>query len=799
MRNDFSIYDDLLAAIQADKHVTGALASPFNRYPVRFVLFDNFQDSYQFVESLQNEGCTFKSVSDWIDAQYPDCIITYSELANKIIDYAKTNSQDCIITPFSELARFYNNANGAKEFDALIGTIKGIENSSQCVSNNRRIYIPIVGLEGKMSSFENDSQTLIYYLHSNDKSLSYNLIMASNTDYGIQIINQFGNIAKNVSEWLNIWKQQPVKQNIISTSSALFANAEFAQPDNAFNFVKSSNAFEFLTKGLKLNFGDISYKPQDEKFWQQLASEINIQDFSLDKFFNSYFHIDNLANYNVFLKTWFECQNDFEKWLLTTYYDNKFCQNGYICQAIHNAQNYTNNEFFSSIALTIFSLENSNTYIDERSICLKVAAQNNIQLSEDVQYTLQENLNNLAQSKGYNVAIKYFTSLTPIEKALAIEWFANEKISSEDLQPFFSDLYAYLAPNFGAEQQWINEYFDLYKHAKLTNEYTHKIGLVIQDKNASSATFNSWYQELKTTKTILSSRSDIDVYYWIDGLGVEWIPFIKNRIEQKAKENIYLNEVYVARAKYPTVTKINKVSLQELANDKLKKCGDLDFHAHKNANEFPTYIIEELEIVNKAIDTILSEYNGKKIAIVSDHGLTALSQLCDGLNMAGVESDHNGRLAIRKNGKNVSSEDYIICDDEQTLCALKHKSLCAKVPSGQSAHGGCTPEEILVPIFIISSNKQTQQWSAILITRKLSANNSIVRYSIKNLSNAITPYIEYDGKQYELSSCDNKIFESRPLTLNESQKSISLVVDDKTQIDKIEIQIGAEENELFGF
>ena len=36
--------DDMLVAIDADKNVTGSNAGTANRFPVRFVLFDNFRD-----------------------------------------------------------------------------------------------------------------------------------------------------------------------------------------------------------------------------------------------------------------------------------------------------------------------------------------------------------------------------------------------------------------------------------------------------------------------------------------------------------------------------------------------------------------------------------------------------------------------------------------------------------------------------------------------------------------------------------------------------------------------------------
>ena len=800
MRNDFTHFEDLLRFVKADKELSGVNAGTANRFPVRFVLFDNFQDSYRFISYIQEQGCHFKNVNDWLDSDYPDTILTYSELSNSILSYASSYNEDCIITPFSELARFYNNERSAKEFDALVKTIKGIENNSQAVAKNRRIYIPIVGLEGKMSLFEKDSQCTVWYLKNADKSLTYDLILTNGTSYGINDLSMF-NVAHSVYEWLNVWKAQPaVKPLIICTSPAIFANAQYAQPDNAFNFITCSSAFEFLANGLKLDFGEIEYKSTDERYWQRLAQEItDIKSFSFERFFNSYFHIDNLADYNVFLKTWFECSDDFEKWLLTTYYNEKFCQKGYICQAIKKVRGYTNNDFFTAIALVVFSLDNSYDYVGERLICLQSAKEHNVLLSQETETSLRDELVKLAEKNGHSTAICYFSALTKTEKLLAIEWYAQGCITKNSLKSFFPELFNYLEPNIGTSQTWINSYFDDYKQAKLTNRYSVEIDNHIKERNGSVSSFNDWYQQLKTTKTILSGRSDIEVFYWIDGLGVDWIPYFQKYLGKKQKDGVYLNEVHIARSIYPTTTEINKKALYELSHDTLKKCGDLDFHAHQNTNKFPSYILEEFEIINKAIETIVSEYNGKKIAIVSDHGITALSQYCNGLNLAGYKSDHGGRLAIKESGKTNADDNYVICDDGKTICALKHNSLCAKIPFGQSAHGGCTPEEILVPIFVISSKKESVQWTATLQTKTISESNPIVRYLIKGITAVNMPSIVYDGRQYDLNICDDNIYQSEKITLSKSATFVELVIGDKKQTDSIEVILGAEEDDLLDF
>ena len=801
MYKEFGNIEELIQYVDTDKNVSGSGAMQANRYPIRFILFDNFRESFEFVNKMQSQfKCIVESVDSWMDKTHCDTMLTHSKLAAKIEEYIQKNPKsDCVIAPFSELARFYDNKENF-EFNALVATIKSIEANKEALNHKQRIYIPIVGLEGKISKFYNDTQAQIWYFKNTDKHLNYRLVLTNNSTYGIQGLEQKFTIVKNMQEWLKVWRDKDVKQEIISTSPSIFANAKFAQPDNAFTFCICKNVYEFLTNGLKLDFGTITYKEPDNDYWERLAKKINITDFSFDKFFNEYFFIPNLSDYKIFVKTWFECKDEFDKWLLTNYYTNKFCDKGYICECLKNCHSYTNHDFFASIALTIFNLSEEERYLEERYICLQQASLGNIRLTDAAQEKLAEKLIKLSVEKGYITAIRYFSPLTDAEKKLALIWLSEEKISKEEIKSFFSDLYYYLGKSVGttlAQQKWALEYVDAYKKAKIANQYTDSIKKIIKEKNSSVVTFNNWYQDFKTTKTLLSERSDIEVYYWIDGLGVDWIPFITQLLEEKKNDAIYLNQIHIARAQYPTTTEINKQDLFDLSNNLLLKKGDLDNYAHKTGNKYPDYIIGEIEIVKNAIKKIVSEYAGKKIAIVSDHGLTALSQLCNGLNLAGVKSEHSGRIAIRIENKPVSENDYILLNDNKTMCALRHESLCAKIPFGQSSHGGCTPEEILVPIFIISSQANTTDWSALLLNNEISGANPVVKYLIKGLSETNIPYVLYNNKRYELNSQENNIYESEQLYLIENITEIKLCIGQETMPSHLIIDIGAKEDNLF--
>ena len=242
------------------------------------------------------------------------------------------------------------------------------------------------------------------------------------------------------------------------------------------------------------------------------------------------------------------------------------------------------------------------------------------------------------------------------------------------------------------------------------------------------------------------------------------------------------------------MTSINKVDLEKLVPGKLVKTGDLDYLAHKNNNKYPEYILEEFDVVTNAIRSIIDEYAGKKIAIVSDHGLTHLSQYCAGLNLAGFESDHHGRLAKKKSG--VSPDNKYIVVNEDTACALEHSSLCGKVPTGQASHGGATPEEVLVPIFIISNQESVQSWTAKLLTKELSATAPIIRFEIKGLKDEI-PFVVYNSKSYKLSNIAGNEYQSARIELVQNARDIVLSIGSSKQNYQIDINFGAEEEDLF--
>ena len=557
-----------------------------------------------------------------------------------------------------------------------------------------------------------------------------------------------------------------------------------------------------MTVGLNLEFGAIEPLESDGDNWNKLAESIDVSNgFNFDKYVKQYFSINNIETYKEFIRLWFDNPYVFNRWLLTRFYISKANGEGYLCRCLNATSSYGTNELIEKIAGDITEID---AEMEVRKYCLTYAAQKNIQLSDAAENMMVKSLQTLPAKMGYSGTLRYFTGITQKEKELAVSWLAQGFIVPKDIATFFPDLYTYMNEGIGVATgvpDWVNPYIEQYKKAKITNRYTTEIEQLINKLNGSESSFDVWYNSFCSTYTLLQNRGDIEVFYWIDGLGIDWIPLIKSIIAERKDQQIFLNEIRIARSLLPTRTEINKKDLQRLLPQRvqLEKSGDLDTLAHRPDNISPFTIIKEIDVIRRSIEEILQKYIGKKIAIISDHGLTYLSQLLKGKNMPSVESDHHGRIAIREKADSTMDSSYFRLEDNKTLCALKHESLCAKVPSGQGAHGGCTPEEVLVPIFIISSTPVATNWSFNLLTCEISGSNPRIQFEIKNMPSAEVPYVLYNGVKYNVHHLSGDTYETDDIILNANILDFMLQLGGIVRPMKIKVKTGIQEEDPFDF
>ena len=177
---------------------------------------------------------------------------------------------------------------------------------------------------------------------------------------------------------------------------------------------------------------------------------------------------------------------------------------------------------------------------------------------------------------------------------------------------------------------------------------------------------------------------------------MEYLSLIQYLIK---KSHFRIEKFKVAKTGIPSSTECNKF-------ENAIKIETLDSFIHNNLYEYPKTICKEIDIVKSIFKDILNQSAETKIAIVSDHGLTALSRLVNSKKYL-AKASHEGRYILLDNEEIIEDSDYIRYKrgKDNYKVALTHASLNNKPI--REVHGGCTPEEILVP-FIIISNKKSE-------------------------------------------------------------------------------------------
>jgi hypothetical protein len=236
----------------------------------------------------------------------------------------------------------------------------------------------------------------------------------------------------------------------------------------------------------------------------------------------------------------------------------------------------------------------------------------------------------------------------------------------------------------------------------------------------------------------------VDKVIWIDAIGMEWVSFIKNYvINQKHDLNVIKKLIGVSNL--PTSTDQNKFS-------NVKYIQDFDSHIHSNLYSFPNSIIKQFDEIKRIIDTYIILDLEQTIAIVSDHGLTALSRLAVSKKY-GKDDSHEGRFIEVNDRDHIPDPDYIIhnseIDHKNYLIALKHSSL-GKKPI-REVHGGVTPEEVLVPFIVISNKKESAEIDFSFTIEKTEIPKKEPLVSITITPKPSTANIEIKGKITKLN------------------------------------------------
>jgi len=669
----FNSISDILQEIENDRQAIGILN---RRYAVRFIMLDNFDVYREFVKQLIPIGIkSFDIENLLIDDK--DRWITQDELKNEI----KSISESSIISPFSEIARFYDDMR-FKAFFNEISLLEYLDNPSL------RIYIPLIGLQNRFEDFLNSfariAESAPVWSIRSDEPQKVNLFLVNNNHFSE---NYQG--LKTLYDWLRFWKTQAPVEKIVCSSLPVIVNAKNSQPDNIFTPIPVDSTHDFIKKYHNLSL-NIPYIEKEEKYWLQLLPHILDNSFNFNQFSKKYFNVIEFSVKDILNRWTDENTTVFERWLLKHYYlQVLFTENQYLTNAFNDCVNYSSLELFRKIALLIFGETNNLKFIEERTTLLCLFDKQ-YQLPDSDLSEMKDLILNIAKSDTEK-AISLCSSKFDFEKEMFIGWYKVGKLNNRELQKLYPDFFAYQSDI--KYNSWANSYIQSYKQAKIENKYTEEIKNFISEKNANEDTFYNWYHsDFESSKELLAKEKSVKTY-WIDGLGIEYLSLIQEVINNSS---FYIKSLQIAKTDIPSSTEHNRF-------DNVEKIDDLDRFIHDNIYQYPQTICKEIDIVKNIFKKIINHTTEATIAIVSDHGLTALSRLVDSKKYA-TKASHLRYIDLG-NDEAIEDTDYIRHKngEHNFKVALTHASLNEK-PRWE-VHGGCTPEEILVPFIVISNKK----------------------------------------------------------------------------------------------
>lgn len=724
----FTDLEQLKVAIEQDL-ATGEVNA--QRYCVRFIMLNSF-DTFRSLTAFLCKDLNVQKFELQRLLLDNDKTITIDKLSNAIKGIIQTS----LVTPFSELVRFYKESDFNGFFNEIILT-------EDLKHPRKRIYIPIIGLNNRFNDFlknfgriEESAPIWQLYAPQDDK---VKVFVSKFKSPKLPESSEYCAL-DTMKDWLEFWRKQAPRDKILCSAYPIRIGWKNSRPDSIFTFAEIPNPHQFITDFLSINIPFV-YTETENSYWErilQIITETGEADFQWKKYVEEHFGTFKFSVAKI-LQIWADEKNtDLDRWLLKNYLLHTDTLKGkpYFEDCLKSTKDYVIPAvLFVDLAQRIFyagseserekySEERRNLMREERDIFRTM-------VPKSEQDWIMEQLIQYAQDElGFSIVKKLITGTFEFEQELFISWYqkqSDDEFGLKHIKEFYPDLYAYLAPTsaqiYKPGAEWLASYFEAYRHAKVNDDYTDSIREFIETKNASEATFWDWYYKHTTChdryyEFMNDSDCKPDKVYWIDGLGAEFIPFILHLIESSLT-NYEVVEAEVTTTGLPSNTKLNRFDVDEKVHFKF---GELDAMAHGAHYKNRKTLIDELAVLREIITSILRDNSVgmHTIAIVSDHGLSALSRLCEPKKLTG-KAHHEGRyIAYTSDIAAESMPEYITVrnsdDNQDYKIALTHSSL-GKRPSHE-VHGGCTPEEVLVPFIAITNNDASKP----------------VKYEIKNMS-----------------------------------------------------------------
>lgn len=298
-----------------------------------------------------------------------------------------------------------------------------------------------------------------------------------------------------------------------------------------------------------------------------------------------------------------------------------------------------------------------------------------------------------------------------IRRARELDDFAFRKGLPKDIAERYADLDAYLSP-WPSHVSGLADYFTQYRLAKVRDRVTPDFCIRAKSECASIIPIKSrneilqGYQQDAETALII-----------VDALGAEYTPML---LTLAGRRGITVLSCEIGRSVLPSSTSFNMQSISFPPERMLPKIDEFDAMLHKGplvygilqGDRNQLYLVEALTILSglvmNTVVNVLKRF--KRVIVTGDHGASRLAVLAHRQTLASeitlpadILPDDWRYVHIPKD---VVQPEAVCQNETMEYWVVKGYDHFHKKVKPYETHGGCTPEEQLVPVIVFDAGKR---------------------------------------------------------------------------------------------
>ena len=671
------------------------------RFTTRVVFVNNLAGYMRMVAELSDMADEVVHLSDDAYCAGNDSVPNLKDVLTHI---SNTKDKNILITSVGEYLRF------AKSYESTAKCLRSI--MAYPAHSTKRVWIPIYAAKDIFQDVVGELPAERYELYELDEDADELECFV----YSDAFSEKSGVVSiRGLKQMYRAWDNLNVSSKM-SFSTKKLSMITSSSGNYAVHVIKSP--FEFIQQHLKSPNPKLEENLGTDAFWAKLATVTVSSNGTLECIIEKALNIASFDAQQV-VSGWGRLANNdgFGKWLLWLWYKLGLNASGdYLGFAIQRAQTF--NDIQKEIETAILDCTSSPSFDNWGSE--RMAALKNMGVKE-LSHDFWNAFETISDER---TKLKLLANTTHEERTKIIEIISeairnNKKIS--DYRSILVEKYPDLLIYFKESQYLpgtLDEYIQTYKQFKIMDYY---------DLSISEAAMDVDIFEFNTRSTILNSiKCSKDAYYlWIDGMGVEWVDMLVEKVAARSKE--LTPDVQIGMAVVPTTTAVNMAKADpETVSDKFNALDSLSHIKDKTDCNYYSIIDKQFELMGKIADMIVKiadDNPGKSIVVTADHGMSRMAAKAfhekQGLTPpTGSEVENLGRYCILPEGASWYAFSHTYKEDN-CLAFREHSHFtCSGFAPGE-IHGGASPEEWLVPVITFVNDKKQKKIPDLTASYKL--------------------------------------------------------------------------------